>query len=565
MTSKSVLLLAAVVYRGFAGDCEEVCSRVDCAETPQTCETLSSATGCACEQLHFYATQQPRRRRLTNETSELIDECKLVGDPTRCSLPTLSADKSTTIVTGGDTSCLFGAPYFFQVFRRPADLQRVALVFGGGIPRTSDTGVADAFASPEDVEATLIDEFPPRGIYSSDPSNVFSQYTIIAISMCTGDFNLGNSTRQYINGAITASHKGAVNVDMILDWLEASLDGTIIEDLIIVGVSGGTTSLPSWSTIISSRFMPEVLTIVADSSPSLLFGECAGFLLYLQVLTQVDGCNLMPSGDLVSKCLNGEPVDPVNIIAAAIDALGPETLYLEIASKADTVNIELLALVGFTALEQEQAVPSQCTLPAEFFVFEDPEDYYAQLVAYFVANTQLVLLANNQSTNYLTYIVSSTIHQYVDPDSFNLTLGTIANVTNVFATGNVTEARIFVGSSFEVIPSLLLTANAASTDGSAFYDPTIADWLRTATLARAATNVCEGDVIENFISDLSTCTSALAGFSYDAARACESDADCPAGLTCFASQPGSSRRGLRFGHTSPPPEPRGRCRRIPLY
>lgn len=560
-----LLLLAAAAYPGFAASCQDVCSRVDCAETPQTCELLASATGCACGQPHLYAAQQPRRRRLENETLEFIDECKLDGDPTRCSFRALSAERSTKITTGGDTSCLLGVPYFFQVFRRPADLKRVAIVFGGGIPRTSDSGVADALMSPEDVEATLIDEFPPRGMYSSDPSNVFSQYTIIAISICTGDFNLGNSTRQYLNGAVTASHKGAVNVNMILDWLEASLEGTTIEDLVVVGVSGGATSLPSWSTIVSSRFMPETLTIVADSSPALLFGECPGFLLYLHVLKHVDGCNLMPSDDLVLRCLKGESLNPVDIIAAALDALGPETLYLEIASKADTVNIELLALVGFTALEQGESVPEQCTLPAEFFVFAEPEEYYAQLVAYFEANTQSTLLANNQSSNYLTYIVSSTVHQYVDSNSFNLTLGTIANATNVFATGSVTEARIFVGSSFEAIPSLLLTANAASIDGRAFYDPTMADWLRTATLSRAAINVCEGDVVDTFIGELSTCTSALAGLSYDAARPCESDADCPSGLTCFStSQPGSSRRALSFGHTAPPPEPRGRCRRIPL-
>ena len=318
--------------------------------------------------------------------------------------------------------------------------------------------------------------------------------------------------------------------------------------MIIVGFSGGATGLPMYAPRIKDRFQPGVLTLIADSSPGFLIGECPGLLLYTNVLAQVNGCGMLPTMALQDQCFAGLPVDAVDVISAALDLLGPEVLYLEIASKADAINIDTLASFGVTTTEVIEDVAPQCVDPLidptdALFVFETSSDYYTQLTR---AHDAI------KYPNYKAYFVTRSNHLYVDVATIIGTLGTLENVTNPFAQGNVTSVPAFLDTVVDAQPSVFFIADAGAVWGS--YEPSIADWLRTAVLSRIATSECDGPVLgANFTGNIRTCSAERT--SYDAARDCTSDTDCPPGMTCFSS---SSRRRLRFGYGD---SKTGACRR----
>ena len=208
-TNGLMLLVLLVVGVVNAIDCSGVCKSLDCGEAPASCDVVEATTGCRCGR---------RRLQTTNGT------CALDGDPTKCGLEEL--EPSTIIETGG--LCIFGEQYSFQVFKR--DPKKIAIVFRGGSPLTSSAAVGTAFTTDATFTVTTtpfhIDESEEDlGLYDGDDSrNVFKEYTIISIPQCGGDLNFGNVTTTYVNGFITAHHRGAVNVAMVLDWLDVNTD-----------------------------------------------------------------------------------------------------------------------------------------------------------------------------------------------------------------------------------------------------------------------------------------------------------------------------------------------------
>jgi len=319
--------------------------------------------------------------------------------------------------------------------------------------------------------------------------------------------------------------------------------------MVVVGSSAGVAPASYYAPILKRRYAPETVTLVTDSTPTFAVSDCFQRFAYGQVTSRVGGCGLLPTHELRDQCLSDETVDVVASFDAIFEQLGPEALHLDVSSKSDDFNRENLAVVGVTSLE----FSTECR---DAFLFETAEAYHAQLGLF-----AEVVGANNPQ--YQAFFLDSRFHQYLQAGSAATTLGVIQEVANPFAAFENATAPIFVGTTIDgLFNDFLPTIDAASLDGSG-SGPGLAAWLRSAVLTRFAASECNGDVArgENpFLGDLETCAPVLAGRSYDAARSCDTTADCPTGLTCFQAQP-SGRRSLRFGAYE---GAAGRCRREPL-
>ena len=550
----SKVVVALVLFVGGTGarpECDGVCEGLKCEETPGSCDVVEATLGCKCrEREELLAMIDGHRRRLTSSNETSVEECRL--DESDCLLRSLGENTKISTKTA-ETGCIFGDDFAFQVFRRQESLKRLAVVFRGGSPLTSDVGIASALVTGDDgataVTPFIIDEEFIGGLYYSNENfteNVFQEFdTLVSVPQCSGDLNVGNGTAEYFGGLLSIDHLGGANVQAVLEWLVNQHE--IIEEIVVVGISGGASPATIWTPIFLERLRPQTATIVSDSSPSILTGTCPSLLLYGSVLARVGACDILATEDLREKCFVDESVDVGEVVKAALDALGPEGLFLEISSKADTWNRDKLTLAGIAALEIIDDVSPQCSLSDVFF-FETEEAYYSQLVS-FVDD----IMALNNATNYITYILDTDVHPKLDTFSANGALGPVVRVPNPFSPHDNLTAPIFLDSTFDIIEPDPLAINAPSLDGSLSFEPSLARWLKTAILSRTATHQCYGLPVDDFQGHIHTCPKALDGLSYDAARICESTTDCPPAMTCYFPPPIATAGG------NP-----GRCRRQAL-
>eukprot|EP00929_Paragymnodinium_shiwhaense_P048739 TRINITY_DN24603_c0_g1_i1.p1 TRINITY_DN24603_c0_g1~~TRINITY_DN24603_c0_g1_i1.p1 ORF type:complete len:474 (+),score=56.68 TRINITY_DN24603_c0_g1_i1:44-1465(+) len=92
------------------------------------------------------------------------------------------------------------------------------------------------------------------------------EWTWVSLSYCTGDQHLGNTTRTYTdgNGSTTVHHRGAINVDVVLRWIEANFPD--LERINMMGASAGGWATFGWAHAVADRFPNADIMGWADSS-----------------------------------------------------------------------------------------------------------------------------------------------------------------------------------------------------------------------------------------------------------------------------------------------------------
>ena len=363
------------------------------------------------------------------------DHCDLDGDPSQCPLSTLSFETSTILKTGGATSCIFGDDFGIQIWRR--NTTNILIVLGGGNPETTDLGVSFTFSlHPDQTNVTTPEFFGDYGLYTdyiSGPSSISQDVPW----MRTWGTNVSIS---YFNGTIPVQHMGAVNVQLVLDWL--AMQGPV-GDAVIFGVAHGSAALPVWGPIFHERFTSAKMTLISDSTPWFVTSECMGSLAFAPNFVKTQACPLLPSANLVTKCLNGQGFVHADVVTAALGTLnGSDVLYLEIASKADAVNRAGLGFLSAVVLEDLALAAPEC----EATIVETFIDPIATEEASFIALSSYLEI-NSGLPGYGTYIINSTSSLYTAANNTEATVGFLVDFTTPFATGNTTTAPVFLGGS----------------------------------------------------------------------------------------------------------------------
>ena len=93
----------------------------------------------------------------------------------------------------------------------------------------------------------------------TDPAAPEHGYTHVYVPYCTGDLHWGNATVRY-QGGVTIEHRGAVNAQTAVDWLQANLPSP--ERILVTGCSAGSYASVFWAAKIAPFYVPRGTRIV---------------------------------------------------------------------------------------------------------------------------------------------------------------------------------------------------------------------------------------------------------------------------------------------------------------
>jgi hypothetical protein len=175
------------------------------------------------------------------------------------------------VVPGGDTICSRGTEYRF--FVRGGRPDRVIIDFqgGGACWNQLTCSIADALFSDQagtlDGFVAAIDADVIGGLFSSDPSSPFADWTIVHVPYCTGDVHWGNATQDYGMG-VTIEHKGFVNASAALAWTYSRYEAPA--NVFVTGCSAGAYGAALHSAYIADHYADARVSVLADSGAGII-------------------------------------------------------------------------------------------------------------------------------------------------------------------------------------------------------------------------------------------------------------------------------------------------------
>jgi len=177
------------------------------------------------------------------------------------------------IVPGGDTMCSRGSEFAFAVRKGSVDKIVIDFVGGGACWDELTCGFADATFTDnvdwvDDIAGTTD---AGEGIYNTDNAeNPFADYHHVMIPYCTGDIHWGNQTKTYGSGnsEVTIEHKGGVNAQAVLDWVEANYSTP--EKVFVTGCSAGAYGSIMWAPHVAELYPEADLRQFGDSGAGIV-------------------------------------------------------------------------------------------------------------------------------------------------------------------------------------------------------------------------------------------------------------------------------------------------------
>ena len=171
------------------------------------------------------------------------------------------------IEPGGETACARGD---FAYYARTASPDRVFIhLDGGGACWDAETCALDSgIYTPE------IGSLPAErgGVFDLDhPDNPFADHSMLVVPYCTGDVHLGNRVATYTvesesgeTQTFRIPHKGLVNVEAALEWLDANVDTP--KQLVVTGSSAGAVATPFHADQLARRYPDARVIGLADAA-----------------------------------------------------------------------------------------------------------------------------------------------------------------------------------------------------------------------------------------------------------------------------------------------------------
>jgi hypothetical protein len=175
------------------------------------------------------------------------NSCCNISSSNSCSLMKFTKDKSTLVLPGGETRCIFSTstPFAFQVI--PGATDKVLLYFQGGGACWDQSSTKLGFCTTDSQPQS------PVGIFDrTNALNEYRDYTIVHVLYCSGDVFGGDIVRSYTDSSgVPVTQKGAANAQSAVDWLvqqqaNGSLDA-ILSSFAVMGCSAGSIGAQLWS------------------------------------------------------------------------------------------------------------------------------------------------------------------------------------------------------------------------------------------------------------------------------------------------------------------------------
>ena len=197
----------------------------------------------------------------------LLAACGLLEVPEGADLATLPVGQWVRLPLGGETVCADGSRYAAQVRRGTDDAELVVSFQGGGATWGEIEG-ADGWLQQEflsELYYERVRSVSNAGLTAPPGDDPLAAATQVVVSYCSGDVHWGDKFGVDAKGR-AIEHRGVVNVEAVLDWLEAQ--GLAPERLTLAGCSAGGYGALLWA--------PSLVRLYPDAAPSLLIDAALG-------------------------------------------------------------------------------------------------------------------------------------------------------------------------------------------------------------------------------------------------------------------------------------------------
>jgi hypothetical protein len=317
--------------------------------------------------------------------------CCNITNSEGCSISGFPKDKTTLVLPGGETQCIFSdsTPFAFQVI--PGDSDKLLFYFQGGGACWDETSTKLGFCTSD------VSPQQPVGIFDrSNTNNAFRSYTIVHVLYCSGDVHAGNSTRPYTDRkGKPVVQAGVANTRATLNWVQEQMKAarlsSTLSDLVVMGCSAGSMGAQLWAQEILKTLPYKRAAVVPDSYAGVFAPGTMGPIIYDYGFCESGLLN----AELYQKCIN-QQLEFLDMELAWIPQL-PMVPYSFLQSKTDIVQISFYIALAFSSGYQ----PSVIT----------PEAFYNGLNLIFGAY-------NSPNPNFLTYLVDGSQHCFTNKEFY---------------------------------------------------------------------------------------------------------------------------------------------------
>ena len=310
----------------------------------------------ALRQLHA----EERRQHADADANAAAAPCDLGGDPSKCPLEEMAVNEQSILRAGGETECIFGSPYSFEVMRG-ADPSKLFVYFqGGGACWNEWSSVFLTSVANKVTGNTLlpcVQEFKPAapgGIFNRTNGDadgdgrrdgLFLDYTIVTVNYCSGDLHVGDSVRPYEKDGRNVTQRGKVNTEAVLAWIKAQQGaGSLaprLSTLVVAGSSAGAIGAQLWAPHLAGAFAHDEFISIFDSYIGVFPNAHEGTLV-----RDLGACSRAVDEEVLEKCEAGK-AHLEDLTAAALRALAPKpTLFIN--SKKDIIQRIFFYLVNLS-------------------------------------------------------------------------------------------------------------------------------------------------------------------------------------------------------------------------
>lgn len=306
-----------------------------------TTRSLDGAIGLIQKHLAAAATARPAASSWTTCTMD---------DSEACALSDMAEDTSVLVYPGGDTTCIDGSPYAFQVVR--GDPTKVWFNFEeGGACWDAVSGATSLCTQSVDGGYTL-----GEGLFDRTRSdNPLADFTIVNALYCSGDAFVADAKTQSwkaANGDIAVQF-GQQNVAATIDWLHAQPDviataESPLASLLIAGQSAGSLGAQAWSNALLQEFPATTRTVMPDSYLG-IFPEGSQQTILNETWPMCDGDSPLEAY-LTTRTLDLCHAGQLTLQEWMVDSMGtnPTTPHGWIQSKYDAVQISFYIAIATT-------------------------------------------------------------------------------------------------------------------------------------------------------------------------------------------------------------------------
>lgn len=209
--------------------------------------------------------QEQIRGELRERQNRSVDLSSLnachMDDSESCDIASLPTTTATLVYPGGDTECIGGDAFAFEVLPGK-DTSKLLFYFQGG------GACWDQMSSKVPLCSQQLYTNSPLGIFDvAEKENPFADFTFVTVLYCSGDLHLANNKTQ--DGWVTARGEtvrqtGQQNVWATIQWVKANLPSPL-SSLVISGESAGSLGMQGWSKALLQELPADVAVLFMDS------------------------------------------------------------------------------------------------------------------------------------------------------------------------------------------------------------------------------------------------------------------------------------------------------------